>query len=437
MQTVKDVITHCYALHERGDYQEMLRILDDMFGKFDSVNPSALYLYAVGLAMSGCPGMAKQLLLQLVDITPDNPGIWQNLGVTLRNFERFEDGQKALKRAYELNPERAEILYSYGATFINAGNPKEAEKYLRRAIEIAPDHAGAHMNLALSLLEQERYEEAWPHWVYRWQLPERTSHLRPFKAPRWDGKAVGTLAIHGEQGLGDEILFMSVFKQVRPLAAEIIVEANPQLCELFARSLSTAVYPDHDSLIKAEGEPDAFIPMGDLFGVVGLPDGRPYLSAIPALRRDAGRKRVGIAWKGGLTRTFRKHRSLNLEQLKPILETPGIEFVSLQHGPAAIVNNDELKPYGIEPMEGDFNALISRIASCDLIITPCQTNVHIAGALGIPAWVMTPKQCAWRYTGSTERMPFWNSVKLYRQDGTQMWNPVIQRIAGDLRKEFV
>lgn len=47
-----------------------------------------------------------------------------------------------------------------GMQSLEAGDFPSAERYFRRATELSPDDAGPHMDLAVSLMYQERWEEA-------------------------------------------------------------------------------------------------------------------------------------------------------------------------------------------------------------------------------------------------------------------------------------
>ena len=81
----------------------------------------------------------------------------------------------------------------------------------------------------------------------------------------------------------------------------------------------------------------------------------------------------------------------------------------------------------------DYNETARLVASCDLVISVCTSVIHLAGALGVPCWVMTPKNPAWRYQNQG-KMPWYRSVRLYRQPETKQdsWVPVIQQIGADL-----
>jgi hypothetical protein len=69
---------------------------------------------------------------------------------------------------------------------------------------------------------------------------------------------------------------------------------------------------------------------------------------------------------------------------------------------------------------------------CDLVITVCQTALHQAGAMGVPCWVLTPRKAPW--VCCTDPMPWYNSVKIMRQEIDGEWIPVIDRVATELKK---
>jgi ADP-heptose:LPS heptosyltransferase len=81
----------------------------------------------------------------------------------------------------------------------------------------------------------------------------------------------------------------------------------------------------------------------------------------------------------------------------------------------------------------DYYETARLVASCDLVISVCTSVIHLAGALGVPCWVMTPKWPAWRYQ-NTGGMPWYRSVRLYRapEVGQDAWKPVVEKIGLDL-----
>jgi hypothetical protein len=191
-----------------------------------------------------------------------------------------------------------------------------------------------------------------------------------------------------------------------------------------------ACYPDHASLIVAEGEPDAYISMGSLPLVLGLPDGKPYLRR--KIHKVGGRPRIGIAWKGGTARTGGSDRSLHLSALSPILNAIDATFVSVQYGDESV--DIEAAGYGLETGPRDFDSLHTRIAGCDFIVTVCQTALHQAGAMGVPCVVLTPRKAPW--VACEETCPWYESVEFIRQQVDGDWSHPIEETVALLKDRY-
>ena len=69
----------------------------------------------------------------------------------------------------------------------------------------------------------------------------------------------------------------------------------------------------------------------------------------------------------------------------------------------------------------------------DLIISIDTSVAHLAGALGKPTWVLLPFAPEWRWLLGRRDSPWYNSVKLYRQDVPMQWENVFDKISGDLQ----
>jgi hypothetical protein len=147
---------------------------------------------------------------------------------------------------------------------------------------------------------------------------------------------------------------------------------------------------------------------------------------------------VGIAWNSNNLK-FGHHKSLPLSALRPLTDVAGITFVDLQYGDTeaerqafqsetgtAIVHDA-----GIDQM-ADLDAFAAQVAAMDLVISVSNTTVHIAGALGVPTWILlnaVPLSC-WMLEGDTS--PWYPSVKLFRQADAGQWAGVIDRAYAEL-----
>jgi ADP-heptose:LPS heptosyltransferase len=149
-------------------------------------------------------------------------------------------------------------------------------------------------------------------------------------------------------------------------------------------------------------------------------------------KRLKGKPTIGIAWSGGTWKNAGSFRKLPLTEWKPIFEAVDANWVSLQHKDAS--SDIEGTPVVQYPatLSKDYDDTAALVASCDLVLG-MQTSVHhLAGALGIPSWIILPKTSQWRYGEEYTDLPWYKGTKLYRQGSS--WP--IATIVNDLKAMF-
>jgi hypothetical protein len=170
-----------------------------------------------------------------------------------------------------------------------------------------------------------------------------------------------------------------------------------------------------------------------------------YLRADPD-RVDAWRRRldaigdapkIGISWRGGSFKTRSPVRSIALERWAPILGTPGVDFVDLQYTDCGDEIDDVQsrcghRIYRWPEVRDDFEETAALVAALDLVISVCTAVIHLGGALAKPVWVMAPFSPEWRYGISGNSMPWYPSVRVFRQTSYGDWSPVIDDVAKSL-----
>lgn len=393
-------------------------------------------------------GLGIHFLQSAVDCGMDQSDAYTNLAIAYQRAGQYDKAKVFYEKSIEGEATPA-ALTNYSGMFIEAGNPQKCIDLCERAIKESPDLPIAHWNLALALLGEGQWARGWDE--HEWGL--KTHGIREdrdvLNVPVWDGKSPGTILVYGEQGMGDEIMFASMLPDVLK-TNKVVFECYPRLQTLFEKSFPEVKFygtRESKSIEWAHNHKiDYRIPVGSLGQFFRRSSesfpGTPYLEAESLPKGD--KFRVGVSWKGGGHKMGRViKRSVPLSWWKPILNTPGVEFVSLQYGPGKEEELDLVRALGYdirsfpETDAVDYYETARLVKSCDLVISICTSVVHLAGALGVPCWVITPKNPAWRYQNSG-RMPWYRSVRLYRSPDTEQegWIPVIARVGLDL-DEFV
>lgn len=382
-----------------------------------------------------------------------NPGQVQtiiNLGALLESETRFSEALEAYRQALALDPESPAAWSNLGVLLTCMKQETEAEHCLRTALELAPDYRKASFNLAHLLLRQGRYEEGWLRMESRDWYEQIQKHLG---MPRWQGEPLAgkSILIGLEAGHGDMIQFCRFGQRLKEQGARrLSILCHPPLKGLFQQLAGI------DDVI-AVGDPDPGAlwdywtpPLSQPFylntRLDTIPADLPYLQAEPdkiarwrAIMGDTGRAlRVGLVWKGNSRFENDAHRSLrSLHDLAPLGELPGIRYFSLQKGGGEDEATSPAAPFPIVPLGSqiaDFSDAAAIIVNLDLVITVDTAYAHLAGALGRPCWVMLPDyKTDWRWLAGRTDSPWYPGVmRLFRQDSSGTWGPVIARLQADL-----
>lgn len=452
-QAIREQLEKAYAAHLAGKLNEAESLYNSVLN-IEMENPQVLYLLGNVYSQKGFNGVAMNLFVNALQAKPDFQEVWIDLGVALKKENKDDLAFAAWERAESLGPHH-EVYANQATLYADSGEPEKALALCEKAIELLKDKqheekyknafASAHWNKALALLSMQQWEEGWKEHHWRKQLENVWNPRKEIDAPEWDGKPVDNLYLHGEQGKGDEIMYLSMLKDCLPLAKHIVVELNDSVAPLLRQmefpnvTVVTEQKQANDLGIKF----DAKYALGDLGFLFRNKtedfDGKPYLKADPErvqYYRDELNKLgpgpyVGVAWIGGTKTTKIHKRTVSLGRWKNLLK--GITAVSLQYGdfgePEAIKHG--IHSFGEASNGKDLAEQAALIEACDYVITVAQTVVHIAGALGKKCYVMVCETPSWRYGAESvgNKMPWYESIELIRQAKDEDWDKVLDRVS--------
>jgi predicted O-linked N-acetylglucosamine transferase (SPINDLY family) len=102
----------------------------------------------------------RRRLPRAVQLGPNIPEAWNNLGSALKDQNQPLEGQKAFERAIQLRPNYAVAHNNLGNTLSQLEHSPEAEAEFRIAITLDPNYAEAYSNLALLIGKLGRLDES-------------------------------------------------------------------------------------------------------------------------------------------------------------------------------------------------------------------------------------------------------------------------------------
>ncbi|MEO7272175.1 MAG: tetratricopeptide repeat protein [Vicinamibacterales bacterium] len=394
---------------------------------------------------------AEAVLRAAVVHLPDHPGVHNNLGVALHRLGDFAGAGAAFATALRHEPLNPEFLSNTGMSRAAVADLDGAIAAYRLAIHQSPDYADAHWNLALALLLRGEYVEGWRE--YRWgsrTVPPRATP-RHFDRPAWEGTDPSgqRILLYGEQGYGDTFQFVRYASMIHNRGGEVIFQCQRGLLELLSRvpGVRTLVedgqaLPDFDLHASIFDAPRV---LGTTPDTIPAPLG--YITA-DEVRTEQWREalaglrglKVGLTWQGRAAHGHDRLRSIPLQALAPLLDAPGVSFVSLQKGHGSeqiaatafadrIVDHTHTWDASGEPIFVDAAAVI---ANLDLVITVDSAIAHLAGAMGRPVWTYIQHAPDWRWGLEGDRSAWYPSMRLFRQTEPGDWAGPIERTAAAL-----
>ena len=276
-----------------------------------------------------------------------------------------------------------------------------------------------------------------------------------FSKPVWNGEGENLrLHVHFEQGYGDSIHFARYAQVLSSLGHDVSFEVQPELVSLFQRSFPQvrviAAAPDYPGSYGVS-DFDFHVPLlssARLFGTTqdNVPLSSGYLVPDSEMveyyrfKLPAGR-RVGVCWAGSFRPDLglwalecNKRRSVPERQYRESrFSKEDFVSVSLQADDKRFELSD-LMDFEFDLKSWDDTAAL--ISSLDLVVTVDTGVAHLAGALGKPVWMLCWRDSCWQWGTSGEATPWYDSMRIYRQDEANDWIPVLNRVSEDVRDFF-
>ena len=391
----------------------------------------------------GDPECLREFLETTLARYPRLPAFHLRLGEWLLARHENERAGEHFSRLIELQPENPTGYANYAITLHRQKRLEEALDWHRRAAALkGADGIMAEMRAkrAFSLLLLGRLREGFADAEAR-NFSKTVYHEMP--APRWDGRPFPnqTLLLHTEQGFGDSIHFIRYAAMAKALSptGTVAIACEPALERLFHH------VPGIDLVTVLPQFPKQChwqIPLLSLPYVFGtemetIPASIPYID-IPKPPASQGPRplRIALIWFGNPKYQDNHRRSCPLSFFAPLGMLPGIEWISLQCGPAAAEMAACPWLHDLSPGLTDFYETALRIQEVDLVISVDTSVAHLVGALGKPLWLLLHQVPDWRWLLDRNDCPWYPTARLFRQERDGEWGSVIADVETALREKL-
>ena len=465
------------SVAQLGDLNAAFNIMKTLYD-LNPKDPNILSNFAVICSRLNLIDQAEQLLELALIIAPENIDYILNLSPVLNLKNKHLEAIALIKKAIQIEPIFPKSYVLLGTTFSKLGiNSAAMEAYLT-ALSFEPNNLEARFNIAIiqslegntkysisefekilktieknylnslpiqvvkfllsfEYMKTQRLIEAFDYYEYGFDKNVQSSGRYPrrhFSKPLWNGEFTQGIKvlIWGEQGIGDQIMFMACMKSLVQSNINFIVECEPRLVSIFSRSFPHfKVRPpcvNNDILLTSVNDDyDYHLPMGSLMKIVvnkmeDFDKLGPYLKIDSTLAikyenilsESSNKKRIGICWRSGNLNAERNIHYTNLIDWKIIFEVPNCEFINLQYGDceselleAEECCNLKIIKFTDLDLKNDFESTMALISRLDLVITVGTAVSQQAASIGIPVVLMMQRD--WSNFG-TDHYPFYENV---------------------------
>jgi len=463
-----------FALGNTARALGLARPAEEFFRRVLALEPGrveALVNLANLLRASGNLEAAEALLAPALARNPEAAELWLTLGSVHREMGDAARAQTHYREALARRPDYPAALANLADLLADAGDTRQALVLYDRAIQNDSHNAQARLNRAVLHLLLGNLKDGWRDYAARLKIPGKAPAC-DHGLPRWDGGSLKRkrLLVTAEQGIGDQIMFASLFAELAARAQEeggsVVLECEKRLSALFARSFPNATVESsrmeskagkitaHYDWLKAAGGANAAIETGSLPRLLRgelarFPKPHSWLvpdTAEAALWRTtfqvagqvaASGPHIGICWRSGKTGGGRALQYAPLAAWADFLrDLPGL-IVSVQYDATAeeIATLESLSgrpifvPTGID-QKHELDRACALVSALDAIVSAPTAVSWLAAGVGVATYKVL-YDTSWTAFGETYE-PFGPSCRCVMPDVAGDWKDAFAKTRGHL-----
>jgi lipoprotein NlpI len=439
----------------------------------------------LGLAYAGLNQHERAIesIEKALEINPKQFLFKNNVALQYRAVGNYKKAVEMMRESIATN-EKPQLWLNLGGIYGEMKDIENSKACFERALELDPEYPAAHVDMAFVHHLNGDWKSGFAEYEWRfWYYPQMKFYLNSFDQTKlWNGRADingKTVFVYAEQGSGDTIMFVRYMKHLKDRGAKVIVHVPQSLADLIKRVDGVAGVNTRDIFLnRGEEFPDydyqfSLMSAPHLLGAHEV-SGEPYIEPVTKAFKDYMKEEypdtfnVGIVWAGNPAHPHDRKRSIPLKFFEPVMDVSNVKLFSLQmdvrkrqYGATyrnmssedAGVNDDcsskfqaekgivdycegcdHMRVTDLTQMIQSFEDTATVLAGLDLVICCDTATAHLAGAMGVPVWVLIPYNPDWRWTLDGDTTPWYNSMRLFRQTQRDNWSEVMKRVARELNE---
>ena len=435
------IIGQC--LFHEGNYDEAIKIFESIL-QIDSKNISALNSLAMTYHEKREKVKAEEYYLRALKIDKLSFVLLNNIAGFYREELSYNKAIDYYKQALLVNPNNAYIYNNLAKIYFDLNDHQEAMKNSFKGLEMKNNDGDIQKTISFIYLKDHDFENGWNYFDGRLDLEdfrEKNNYVKKLNSKIYRSSTLknkrGKFLIVREQGVGDEILYSSMYGDLLNDIDNVVIECDSRLLNLYKRS-----FPKYSekfvSLGSITNDDEKFKKINNIIYAGSL--GRYYRKNIKDFKNNSFFKvdksnfedmqkklsiykkkyKIGLSWKS-FNNKFATDKSLNLKDFNKIFDLSNCHIFNLQYGDVkneinSFNKNAKNKLLEIEGLDlfNDFEDIASLLKSLDVFVTISNSTAHLAGALGVKTILIKPENFAvfHYWNQKTDNTPWYNSVSL-------------------------
>ncbi|QWC96994.1 tetratricopeptide repeat protein [Polynucleobacter paneuropaeus] len=391
-------------------------------------------------------GPALEDCKHAISLSPSSPEAHNNLGNTLQSLNRHREAVESYHQALSLRNHYPQALNNLGNAFKALKKFDDAIENYLRAIALNPQYGSAYWNLSLTQLLLGDYTNGLQNYEYRWlkENAETYLHQEIPKLQTLETLNGSHVLLWAEQGFGDTIQFVRYIPLLMDMGARITLQVQSPLKSLLENNLDCN-FIDFDHEVPTA---DYQLPLGSLPLIFRtqldtIPSNTPYLKVHPnkmhewklKLNPKKNKLNIGIACSGNIKFDLAhgNTRPVPLALFAPLSDTANLFLIQKEIRPddLSFLQASRSITYLGDQIE-TFEDTAAIAANLDAIVTIDTSLAHLAGALGMPTFVLLPWVPDWRWGINGDHSPWYPNTHLLRQEEPGKWDEVIASMRANI-----